>query len=390
MIEQQIAKESKSIFPWLIMILMSSVTFGGILSELMPSGVLPQIMADLNITEVQTGNMVGYYAIASAIFAIPLISITMKFNRKALLLILLAGFAVSNIIAGLSQDYTIIIILRIIGGICAGMMWPMIAAYGMRLVNDEQHGKAIAVIMAGNTLGISVGMPIMTYIGNEYGWRTEFIGLGVVIIVIAIISIFALPSTPGEKLTKSSSPFGLLKIPSVLIVLLLTLLGVCAHYGVYVYITSLVESIQLLGGVESALSLFGFGSLISVFIAIRYTDNYLMLLTVGMFTLLIISMTILLIFGGITGIAHFAFFLWGLSFGPLVTLFQAAVSKQVDTAKDVATSVQSSAFNLAIMIATSVAGILLSIYSPMSLSYFAIALAIPGMIISIFAKKTLS
>jgi predicted MFS family arabinose efflux permease len=390
MIEQQIAKESKSIFPWLIMILMSSVTFGGILSELMPSGVLPQIMADLNITEVQTGNMVGYYAIASAIFAIPLISITMKFNRKALLLILLAGFAVSNIIAGLSQDYTIIIILRIIGGICAGMMWPMIAAYGMRLVNDEQHGKAIAVIMAGNTLGISVGMPIMTYIGNEYGWRTEFIGLGVVIIVIAIISIFALPSTPGEKLTKSSSPFGLLKIPSVLIVLLLTLLGVCAHYGVYVYITRLVESIQLLGGVESALSLFGFGSLISVFIAIRYTDNYLMLLTVGMFTLLIISMTILLIFGGITGIAHFAFFLWGLSFGPLVTLFQAAVSKQVDTAKDVATSVQSSAFNLAIMIATSVAGILLSIYSPMSLSYFAIALAIPGMIISIFAKKTLS
>src|SRR5690606_1756521 len=170
---------------------------------------------------------------------------------------------------------------------------------------------------------------IMTYIGNEYGWRTEFIGLGVVIIVIAIISIFALPSTPGEKLTKSSSPFGLLKIPAVLIVLLLTLLGVCAHYGVYVYITRLVESIQLLGGVESALSLFGFGSLISVFIAIRYTDNYLMLLTVGMFTLLIISMTILLIFGGITGIAHFAFFLWGLSFGPLVTLFQAAVSKQV-------------------------------------------------------------
>ncbi|MBX2942396.1 MAG: MFS transporter [Cyclobacteriaceae bacterium] len=383
-------EKDKNIFPWPIMILMSSVTFVGILSELMPSGVLPQMMADLNISEVQTGNLVGYYAIASAIFAIPLISMTMRFNRKFLLLILLGGFAISNIIAGLLYDHTIIIFLRIIGGICAGVMWPMIAAYGMRLVDENQHGKAIAVIMAGNTLGISIGMPIMTFIGNEYGWRTEFIGLGVVIIAIALVSIFALPSTPGEKLTKSSSPFALLKIPAVLLVLLLTLLGVIAHYGVYVYITSLVDEIQLAGGIESALLLFGIGSLISVLLAIKYTDNHLRLLTILMFAFLIISMGIFLMFGRTTGMAHFAFLLWGLSFGPLVTLLQAAVSRQVESAKDVATSVQSSIFNLAIMIATSVAGLLLGIYSPLSLIYFAIALSIPGMIISIFAKKTLS
>ncbi|MDX1277450.1 MFS transporter [Oceanihabitans sediminis] len=390
MSKKNITEQVKSSFPWLIMILMSSVTFVGILSELMPSGVLPLMMDDLNISEVQTGNLVGYYAIASAIFAIPLISLTMQFNRKYLLLLLLGGFAVSNIVAGLVHNYTIIIGLRVIGGICAGVMWPMIAAYGMRLVSEEHHGKAIAVIMAGTTLGISVGMPIMTTIGNDYGWRTEFIGLGVFIILIALVSFFALPSTPGEKLTKNSSPFALLKIPEVLIILLLTLLGVVAHYGVYVYITSLVEEIQLAGGVESALLFFGIGSLISVLIAIKYTDKYLRLLTIAMFGLIIISMVIFLLFSGTTGIGHFAFFLWGVSFGPLVTLLQAAVSRQVETAKDVATSVQSSVFNLSIMIASSFAGILLGICSPMSLVYLAIALSIPGMIISFFAKKALN
>ncbi|MCZ4319155.1 MFS transporter [Aequorivita viscosa] len=383
-------EQTKNAFPWLIMILMSSVTFVGILSELMPSGVLPQIMADLNISEIQTGNLVGYYAIASAIFAIPLISLTMQVNRKYLLLILLGGFAISNIIAGLVYDYTLIIMLRVIGGICAGVMWPMIAAYGMRLVDESQHGKAIAVIMAGNTLGISLGMPLITTIGNDYGWRTEFIGLGVFIIVIGLIAFVALPSTPGEKLTKSSSPFALLKIPAVLLVLLLTLLGVVAHYGVYVYITSLVDEIQLNGGIESALMLFGAGSLISVLLAIKYTDKHLRLLTIAMFALLIVSMGVVIMFGKTSGIAHFAFFLWGLSFGPLVTLLQAAVSRQVDSAVDVATSVQSSVFNLSIMIATAVAGLLLSIYAPLSLVYFAIALSIPGLIISFFAKKTLS
>ncbi|MDG4946433.1 MFS transporter [Weeksellaceae bacterium KMM 9713] len=380
----------KNAFPWLLMILMSSVTFVGILSELMPSGVLPQIMEDLEISEVQTGNLVGYYAIASAIFAIPLITLTMHFNRKYLLLTLLGGFAISNIVSGLVHEYTIVIALRVLGGICAGVMWPMIAAYGMRLVDEQHHGKAIAVIMAGTTLGISLGMPIMTSIGNQFGWRNEFIGLGGFILLIAAVSYFALPSTPGEKLTKSSSPFALLKIPEVIIILVLTLLGVIAHYGVYVYITSLVEEIQLAGGVESALLFFGIGSMISVLIAIKYTDQYLRLLTVAMFALIIISMLIFLLFGGATGFGHFAFFLWGVSFGPLVTLLQAAVSRQVETAKDVATSVQSSVFNLSIMIASSVAGLLLGIYSPMSLVYFAIALSIPGIIISLLAKKALN
>ncbi|MBJ6118923.1 MFS transporter [Pontibacter sp. BT310] len=387
--QQQTAVSANMHFSWLIMLLMSSVTFVGILSELMPSGVLPQMMADLNISEVQGGNLVGYYAIASAVFAIPLVSLTMQFNRKILLLVLLVGFAVSNIAAALLLNYTVIIFLRIIGGICAGVMWPMIAAYGMRLVHEDYHGKAIAVIMAGNTLGISLGMPLMTFIGNEFGWRAGFIALGVVILAIALISLFVLPPTPGEKLTQSSSPFALLKIPAVLIVLLLTLLGVGAHYGVYVYITSLVNEIELTGGTESALLLFGAGSLVSVLLAIKYTDVYLRLLTIAMFALLIISMAIFLLFGRITGIAHFAFFLWGLSFGPLVTLFQAAISKQVESAKDVATSVQSSAFNLSIMLATSGAGLLLGAYSPIALTYMAIALAVPGMLISFFARKTL-
>lgn len=383
-------EQVKRMFPWLIMMLMSSVTFVGILSELMPSGVLPLMMDDLNISEVQAGNLVGYYAIASAIFAIPLIAMTMQVNRKYLLLILLSGFAVSNIFAGLVHDYSVVIALRVIGGICAGVMWPMIAAYGMRLTDKQHHGKAIAVIMAGNTLGISIGMPIMTSIGYDYGWRAEFIGLGGFILLIGLISLIALPSTPGEKLTKSSSPFALLKIPAVLIVLLLTLLGVVAHYGVYVYITSLVDEINLAGGIESALFIFGVGSLISVLLAIKLTDKYLRELTIAMFALLIVSMVVILMLGKTFGMAHVAFFMWGLSFGPLVTLLQAAVSRQVSKAKDVATSVQSSVFNLSIMIASSAAGILLGIYSPMSLVYFAIALAIPGLVISIFSKKALA
>src|SRR5687768_11650128 len=126
-----------------------------------------------------------------------------------------------------------IVVLRVVGGICAGVMWPMIAAYGTRLVPEHMHGKAITVIMSGNTLGISIGLPVMTTIGIRFGWRTEFMVLGLIVVAIAVLSHFALPSVEGEKLSKSNSPLAVLKKPSIWIVLLLTFLSVAAHYGIY-------------------------------------------------------------------------------------------------------------------------------------------------------------
>jgi predicted MFS family arabinose efflux permease len=376
-------------FPWIIMILMSSVTFVGILSELMPSGVLPQMMQELNLNEVQGGNLVGYYALASAIFSIPLISVTMHYNRKLLLLLLLGGFAISNFIVALVSNYAVVVSMRVFGGICAGIMWPMIAAYGMRLVSSKQAGKAVAVIMAGTTLGISLGMPLMTWIGDNYGWRIEFIAIGVIIVLIGVLSMIILPSLKGEKLTREVSPFAMLKIKAVQMVVLFTVLGVVAHYGVYVYIASLVGTLQIAGGIEMALIMFGLGSMLSVVIAIKYTDDHLQLLTISMFALLVLAMIIFLVFGGAIGISHFGFFLWGVSFGPLVALFQAAVGRQVDKAKDIATSIQSCMFNFSIMIASSLGGILLTKYLAMSLPVLSIALAVPGLILAFGAKKTL-
>ena len=386
------ASHDKPTFSWFVLGLMASVTFVGILSELVPSGILPQMTEGLGVEESDVGFLVGVYALASAVAAIPLISATLAFNRKALLMALLIGFAVSNVVVGVSSSYPVIISARIVGGICAGVMWPMIAAYGTRLVPEHMHGKAITVIMSGNTLGISIGLPAMTAIGLTFGWRTVFLALGGIVAVIAALSYFFLPSISGEKLDKSNSPLAVLKMPSILIVLLLTFLSVAAHYGVYTYITLLVEMIGFAGGISIALLLFGIGSVISVVLSARYIDAHLRALIVVMLGVGGISMALFLAFKGTAVVSHVAFFLWGLAFGPLVTMYQTAVSKQVEKAKDVATSVQSSVFNLSIMVATWVGGMLLN-NSPLAgvkyIIYMSLACFIAAIIIALLAKRTL-
>lgn len=383
----------KNYASWFIFGLMASVTFVGILSELVPSGILPQMTEGLGIKQTQVGFLVGVYALASAIFAIPLISMTLAVNRKTLLIILLVGFTVSNIVVALTSSYNLIVAMRIVGGICAGIMWPMIAAYGTALVPSDQQGKAITIIMAGNTFGVSLGLPLMTFIGTEVGWRTTFLVLGALGATIAVLSVKYLPSIAGEKLTKSNSPFAMLKIPSVLLVLLLTFLSVMAHYGAYTYITLLVETLRFHGGISLALLIFGIGSVVSVLLSAKIIDSHLRGLIVSMLACGVVSMSFLVFWGGINGLSHLAFFLWGLAFGPLVTMYQTAVSKQVADAKAVATSVQSSVFNLSIMMATWLGGLIL-IHMPnlgvLGIGYLSIICFVPAMIIAFMAKKALS
>lgn len=379
-------------FSWFIFGLMASVTFVGILSELVPSGIMPQMTEGLGISETQVGFLVGVYALASAVCAIPLVSVTLAVNRKKLLMALLIGFAISNIVVALASSYSVIVLCRILGGICAGVMWPMIAAYGTRLVPAHMHGKAITIIMSGNTLGVSIGLPLMTMVGTNFGWRTEFLALGGVVVAIALLAYFFLPSVEGEKLSKSNSPLAVLKMPSILIVLLLTFLTVIAHYGVYTYVTLLVDILNFAGGISLALLIFGIGSIISVVVSARVIDAHLRYLILSMLVLGGISMMLFLAFRGTPGVSHVAFFLWGLAFGPLVTMYQAAVSIQIERAKDVATSVQSSVFNFSIMIATWVGGLLLTRFPESGVRgivYLSVTCFILATVLAVVAKRTL-
>lgn len=344
---------------WFVFGLMASVTFVGLLSELIPSGILPQMGEDLGVSESRVGLLVGVYALASAVSAIPLVSATLAKDRKRLLMVLLVGFAASNLVVGMSSSYAVMVGARIVGGVCAGVMWPMIAAYGTRLVPPERHGRVITVILAGSTLGISLGLPAMTLVGLRFGWRTEFLVFALGVAVLAALCQLYLPAVPGERRSRSNSPLALLRNRAIVLVIGLTFLSVTGHYAVYTYIALLVETVELAGGTGTALLLFGAGSVISVVGSARVIDHWLRALVVSMLVLGALSMLLFLAFARVPGVAHLTFFLWGVSFGPLGAMYQTAIARQVDRGRDVATSLQSSVFNFSIMLAAGLGGVLL-------------------------------
>jgi predicted MFS family arabinose efflux permease len=381
-------EKRKEAFPWLVLVLMSSITFMGILSELVPSGILPQMSEGLDVSYSSIGLLVSIYAIASAVGTIPLITWTMPMNRKKLLTILMYIFAISNLVIAFSPSYYLTAVARLVGGISAGVLWPMVSAYAMKLVPPELHGRAIAVTMSGSTFGLGIGMPIMTAVGTELGWRIEFGVLAIIIFAITIVGQMILPSVEGEKRTTTNSPFYIIRNKSVIICLVVTLLTIMAHYGLYTYMAPLVEQFSFAGGIKMASILFGIGTIISVVLAGKVIDKHLGSLTVFMLTLAFATMFLFVAFKGMPYVSHLAFLLWGVSFGALVTMFQAAVTRQVETGKDVATSLQSSTFNFGIVFGSALGGTILDHLSVYHIIYITIALLVIPILLSIFSKKT--
>ena len=133
-----------------------------LVTELLPVGLLPQMSASLGVSEGRVGFLATAYAGAATLAAIPLTAVTRGLPRRPLLLGLLAGFAVANAATALSSAYWVTFAVRLLVGLLGGIAWSMLAAYAARMVPAARRGQAIAIVLAGITLALAVGLPAAT------------------------------------------------------------------------------------------------------------------------------------------------------------------------------------------------------------------------------------
>lgn len=367
------------------LILMASITFMAILCELMPSGVLPMMAKNFHLNASESGMLVGIYAISSALFGIPIISLTVEWSRKKLLYYLLLGFSVANFLVAIAPNYIFALGGRILGGLCVGTLWPMITAYGMAMVDKEKQGQAVTIIMSGITVGMCFGLPVMTWLGNYFGFRVAFCILGILLLVITFLCNFFLPDVAGEKKSIANSPFTMLKNKGIILVIVLTFLGVAANYGVYTFITHLFDILAYPSFIEAQV-FFGIGSIIAVWAVMKFIDKQFHLILKAVFIITFISM-ILFYFAHWVYLFHLAFILWGIAFGSLSSTFQTATARQVSEGTAVANAIQSCSFNFAIMLGSLVSGLLLDYYNMQVILIFALFLLFIGIILSLYGHK---
>ena len=212
-------------------------------SEFMPIALLIDISESFSMTEAATGQMITIYAWVVALLSLPLMLLTCRMELKKLLLLMVALFAVGQMISGVATSYEMLLGARIVVACAHSIFWSIAAPLATRLVTREHQPAALGMIVTGSSVATIVGLPLGRVIGLAAGWRMTFLLLAVVAIIAFVYLAVLLPTrSPGEGFSIGSLP-SLIRQPALACIYVMTVLFATAYFTMYSYIEPFLHTV---------------------------------------------------------------------------------------------------------------------------------------------------
>jgi DHA1 family inner membrane transport protein len=336
---------SESRLPLLALALAS---FGIGTTEFVIMGLLPDVAGDLGVTIPQAGLLVTGYALSVA-FGSPFLAVaTATMDRRKALLLLIGIFILGNLLCALAPNYALLMAARIVTALCHGAFFGLGAVVAATLVPEHKKAQAIAMMFAGLTLANVLGVPFGTALGEAVGWRNTFWA----VVVIGFAAAFALYAwlprnmpTPRMKLIHEARSLG---STQVILAMLISVVVSASLFGVFTYITPILENVTLISPHEVTLMLllFGIGLTAGNFLGGWLGDWKLMPSVIGILALLIPVLSLFTLTSASLVPAAVTIFCWGLLAFALISPLQMRVVNEAAQAPNLASTLNQGAFNL--------------------------------------------
>ena len=232
------AKERFFNLPVLILIA-SSFMLG--MSEFIVVGILPDIAADLKISEVTVGNLVSLFAFVYAPVTPLGSALSARFPRFATHLTLIGIFLAGNILCAFAPNYAVLVVARIMIALVSGTLVAVAMTYAPDVTTDRFRTKFIAWVFSGFSIASVVGVPVGTWVANTFGWRWAFHMINVLTIVLIIGMVMVLPRNSHIVKIGFLSQFRLFFDRRIQLGVLDVVCGAAASYVFYTYLTPIMR-----------------------------------------------------------------------------------------------------------------------------------------------------
>lgn len=320
--------------PWPSLLVLAGTAFVMVTAEMLPTAVLPEMSAGLGASQAQTAFLVSLWAAVVVVGSLPLVRLTRRLDRRSVVVWSLVGLAASVALTAIAPTYPLAVAARLAGALAVGLLWATTNAYTADLVDDRRLARAVAVVLGGATLGTVLGTPIGSMVAQGIGWRAAFAGLAVAALVAAVLvrSVVrrpaAAPAAADATRAATDSPGTVAVGPlrAMYAVVALVALLLVGHYGVYTFITRLVEepAVAVPGGVGGMLLVFGIASWVGIVVAGRFGERTGRALVAGAaVTALAVAALGLVGVHPLVGVAVVA--VWGVASGALPALAQTMI-----------------------------------------------------------------
>jgi predicted MFS family arabinose efflux permease len=239
-------------------------------------GILPQIAQDLSVSVGRTGLVVSVFSLSYAVGSPIVAALSARWQRSTVIIGGLTVFAAANLLSALSPTFACLLATRVIAALSAGLVAPACYALASTLGSSRNRGRMLAIVAAGFTSAIVLGVPLGVLIGRYGGWRGSLIFVA----ILGGIAALALSGSgvPEPDSTRSApalrEQLRILHRPETIIVLTPFLIWSIANFGLYTFIAAILGRQLSATAVPILLLLFGLGCMAGNFTGGALSDRY--------------------------------------------------------------------------------------------------------------------
>jgi DHA1 family inner membrane transport protein len=318
-------------------------------TEFVTMGMLPEIAAGVGITIPTAGHVVSAYALGVVVGAPLIATLAARLSRKSVLLWLMVAFAAGNIASSMADSYPLLMLTRFLSGLPHGAFFGIGAVVAASLVPTHRRTWAVSMMLAGLTVANIVGVPVTTWVGQNFGWQWPYALVGLIALATVAATWAWVPHQPAQGDASMRAELRSLKRLQVWLALLIGTVGFGGMFATYSYIAPTMT--ELTGYAPAAvpliLAIYGIGMTTGAFLSGRVAAYGLMR---GIFYCLAAITVILTVFGfaahnKVTAIV--AVFLLGLVPTILVPMLQTRLMDVAHEGQSLAAALNHSTLNMA-------------------------------------------
>ncbi|WP_228515845.1 MFS transporter [Agreia pratensis] len=262
---------------WFALLALALGGFGIGVTEFVSMGLLPNIAQDLLPTlyasnsadaNATAGHLISAYALGVVVGAPTIAAAAARWPRKRLLTVLVACFVIGNLATAVLPSFGWVLAARFVSGLPHGAYFGIASLVAATLMGPGKRARGVAFVLSGLTIANVIGVPIGTYLGQNFGWRSAFWLVTVIFAATLVAIIATVPLQAGNPESTIRNELRAFSRPQIWLTLAMASIGFGGMFAVYSYIAPVVTDVTGLGSevVPLVLVTFGVGMTLGNFI----------------------------------------------------------------------------------------------------------------------------
>ncbi|MFT8636901.1 MAG: MFS transporter [Pseudoclavibacter sp.] len=242
------------------------------------SGLLPNLYrASPAAADASAAHLVSAYAAGVVIGAPLIIAFTAKWPKRRLLLAVLAWLVIATASSALLPSFLPVMGARFLAGMPHGVYFGVATMLAARIMGPGSQAKGVAMVLGGLTIANVVGVPGVTWLGQNAGWRWAYGTVAMLFALTFICIRLTVPMFPGNRHASINTELGAFRRKQVWLTIAMGALGFGGFFAAYSFINPIATHVAGLteAAVPAVLVTAGIGMTIGNFAGGYFGDRSL-------------------------------------------------------------------------------------------------------------------